>query len=203
MDGWSDRLYNFRHLRVLRVKKAQANVSNVTFSYVSERGRSKSCYVSRIDHKEISSCITWNTTHIISKDQVQSEQEFFFLKKPEYYFSSGLFRNCMPVEKKKKLVYDGKRRGWRAESLHSSIWTSVASVEQNGEASLNFNCGTVLSALPFTSRCTRPFFFFFLSHLTSAKWVCTSHLFSCKFCSLVGNWLSCLFSEPWRKLEVG
>lgn len=48
---------------------------------------------------------------------------------------------------------------------HSAQEHLTAPVEQNGEASLNFNCGTMLSASPFTSRCTKPSLLFFLISL--------------------------------------
>lgn len=48
----------------------------------------------------------------------------------------------------------GAAKSWKEEEAEEERVCTVASpVEQNGEASLKFNCGTMLSALPSTSRC--------------------------------------------------
>lgn len=70
-----------------------------------------------IDNLKKSHPTAVETQALSTKAQDQSEQEFF-LKKPEYYFSGGMFCNCMPV---KKPVGDGKPSMRGAESLHSNI----------------------------------------------------------------------------------
>lgn len=54
-----------------------------------------------------------------------------------------------------------ERRSWRAVCTVASDCTSGT----EWKASLNFNCGTMLSASPFTSRCTKPSLLFFLLSL--------------------------------------